>query len=405
MTVTRTAQPRLHTALALALSATLALAGCGPLESLPPATGAAPCPPRAAEGVVAAIDPADLEGSILAALNAGASPQAVAAAVRAHGLGAAAGLPFAEADLDGDGVPEAVVAIVDPSSDPIPAAGALLVLTCRAGAYTPLARVEGQAGAPILHAAIDLNLDGEADLLVAYPSCGAHTCFERIEAYLWDGAALAGRLTGDSSDLPFPEVAIEAAGPDGFPLIAVTGTAVGSAGAGPYRPRTRTWAWSPAEQAFVPTGETLHPARQRIHLLHDADDAARAGDLTAALDLYRRVLADDSLEDRSPDDRAALAAYAGFRLMRVHAQRGEPQEVEAAYAALLAGAPPESAGRGFAELAAAFLEAYWATGEIRQGCAAAGTYAETYAERVLLPLDYGYANRSYTAADLCPIGP
>lgn len=392
---------RRRTACALALCVALAAGGCAPPFAQPPATAPPACPRRDPAAAAPALDPVDPEGSIRAALDAGASPLAVSAALASLGLGADAGLPYAEADLTGGGTPEVALAVAGWPSAP----GALLVYTCRDGAYVALARLDGAQRAPILHAAADLNLDGADELLVGHPSCGAHTCFEQIEVYAWDGAALSGRLRGDSSDLPYPAVTIEPAGPGDPPVIAVSGTAVGSAGAGPYRPRTRTWAWSAGEAAFVVTAERLEPATHRIHLLHDADEAARAGDPPAALALYLRAITDSTLEDRSPEDRAALAAYAGFRRLLIHAARGEASEVEAAFTELLAAAPPGSPGRGYAEMAANFLEAYLASGDVGQACRTALAYAEAFPERVLQPLDYGYANRTYTAADLCPHGP
>ncbi len=45
------------------------------------------------------------------------------------------------------------------------------------------------------------------------------------------------------------------------------------------------------------------------------------------------------------------------------------------------------------------------TGDVEQGCMAARAFAEAHADEVVTPLYFGYANRTLSPADLCPVEP
>ncbi len=375
--------------------------------SATPRGPAARCP--LSPGTPGAFDlsrPADLAANLAAFLNAGGTPEALAAQLQTAGRSARAGLPLAQADVNGDGLLDLAVPVPEAGSDAPAAPGTLFVFICDANRYRLAYASPPSAdhGLPVLHAAQDLNADGAADLLVGRSLCGAHTCFEAVEVLVWRGATLENRLQGTSDDLPYPTVEVRA-GPDGSPEVNVTGTGLGSAGAGPYRARTRVWAWDPVRQAFAVTGEVEAPAHFRIHVLLDADQAARAGDWAKAVALYYQVITDNSLADwvDPAAERANLAAYATFRTLLARLAQGDLGDAQVDYGLLQNGYPAGAPGGGFSELGSAFWKEYELSGDAGRACAAARAFAVSHPDQVLRPLYFGYANPTYSAADLCPI--
>jgi len=152
------------------------------------------------------------------------------------------------------------------------------------------------------------------------------------------------------------------------------------------------------------------PSPVRIHVLHDADRAARAGDEMQALLLYGRVVADRELRDEAlpgagPPERlhALLAAYARFRTLVLHAQAGRTAMMEATYTELQQAVDADPALVPYGEMAARFREVYHAQG-FAAACRAAREYAAEHPDQVLAPLGpqvYGTNNRAYAPEDVC----
>lgn len=402
-------------------------APASPTTPPPPATAPAsptPHPPTptltptaaAAQGcpVPAGAPPLDLGATLpppetLAAyLNQGGDPQALAAALEAADMALEAGV--VQADVNGDGALDVAVALKTPGNLPEAAPGRLLVYLCGADGYLLAldrqapAAAEGDFGAPILHAAQDLTGDGTAELLVGWGVCGASTCFERLEVLAWRAGAPVDLMAGTTDDLPFPEVRLGEPMPDGSRPILVEGTGFGSVGAGPPRPLIRTFAWDPGAGAFVLAGEEPGPSNFRVHVLHDADRAARDGDHAAALSLYDRVINDDTLDDwfNGAQGRQALAGYAGYRKVVSLAALGDKAGAQAALSALQAAHPPGDPGAPYVGLAQAFWAEFDASGDLPSACAAARAYAAEHEDELLTPLYYGYGNPVYEVEDLCP---
>jgi hypothetical protein len=339
-------------------------------------------------------------------LNAGGTPDALAAALEAQNLGPLEGPPFLAGDFTGDRLEDLALAVLAPTNSQ--AGGTLLILECVGQAYRIAyeAATEAPDETPVLHFAQDLTADGVPDLVAAHRLCGAHTCFQQVMVITWVGLAFENRLQGASDDLPYPVVKI--VGPDetdGYAL-SVSGTGIGSAGAGPYRQRARTWSWDPTAQALLPGPDVLLPSEFRIHVLLDADAAAFAGEYSIADDLYLQVMTDEALEDVefSPSPRENLAAYAAYRRLLGAVLAGFPPSPSIAYGELEGTFPEGAPGHAYVELADAFLDGYTSSQDIAAGCAAAQAYAEAHRDEVLGPLHYGYANPAYTAEDVCPFG-
>jgi tetratricopeptide (TPR) repeat protein len=319
------------------------------------------------------------------------------------------GIEVAWTDITGDGRPDVALSVVSPHSDAFPPSGRLYLFACQ-GDHYQLAFASPELpdySAPVIHAAQDLTGDGQADLLISRTACGAHTCTAQIEVLLWRSGALENRLEGASDDLPSPVIEVRGPTPQGTFDIAVTGTGINSIGAGPYRQRTRTWSWDPASQTYVPGADVLLESNFRIHVLHDADQAAAMGDFAEALALYGQVIEDDALDDwiSGNQGRANLSAFAMYRRVLTFLRWGKPVEAQAAYQALLAAHPAGSPGSAYAQMAEAFWSAYQSEADLAKACTVAQGFAASNAEQVLDPLYFGYANPAYTASDICPVGP
>lgn len=309
-------------------------------------------------------------------------------------------------DLTGDGLEDLAVTLYGAEQGSTRPSGSLLIFRCDKDRYrlaystTPSQNV----GPPVLMSVKDLNGDGLVELLYWRETCGAHTCFKQVEILRWERSGFVGLFEGRSDDLPSPKIEITGPWNDGRYQIEITAEGIASAGAGPYRPFTRTWQWSPERSKFISVKEQLAPPTYRIHLLHDADDAASAGNLEAALIMYQRVREDGSLDDwiKGQDGYTQLAAFATYRQMTLQLQLGRPAMAEQALQFLQESVPEGSTAYGIRSLAEAYWEAYLETGELEAACAAARRFAQQQPADVLEPLQYGYANRSYTPAEVCP---
>ena len=149
----------------------------------------------------------------------------------------------------------------------------------------------------------------------------------------------------------------------------------------------------------------LAPSNYRIHVLHDAEDAALARDYEQALMDYDRVNSDLALVDwMDPEvEKANLSAYALFKTAVVSLIQNKVDLAQATFDQLAASYPPGTKGHAFVELAVAFQAAYPAGG-VPSGCAAARQYAVDHPDQVLLLLGsavYGYANRDVSPQDIC----
>jgi hypothetical protein len=349
---------------------------------------------------------------ILDYLNDGGSVDALAALLVTAGHAPNGSQPVLSLDINGDAWLDLAVAYVDPFA-PLasahgvfrpalqpPARGSVGLYLCQGTQYIPGEPVlEAPDATPILHLAGDLSGDGVTDLVVGWETCGAHTCYQELDAVMAKGSTLVRAPFDPTLDLPYPEVRFL---PDG--RLAVTGTGIASVGAGPFRQITRAWSWEAEQQVFVVDTEALEAPRFRIHALLDGEAAARGGDWDLALDLYHRVVMDDALLDWADplSERANLTGYSMYRIVVAYASKGDQGDAKVAYGILQNQYPDGSLGKAYAELATAFWDAYTPAGDLEVGCRAARAFAESHRAEILDPLFFGYANPTYTPGDVCP---
>jgi hypothetical protein len=339
-------------------------------------------------------------------LNSGGDAEGLNGIIQDKGLGPMQGPAAMSLDLNNDGWLDVAVALQDPNLERVQPPGPLYVFICTGSGYQPVFSLGAapEHSAPELLAAQDLNGDQADDLLFGLPNCGASTCFVQIQVLTWLNGQAQVRLRGQSDDLPYPDIQIEPAGDAGLPRIAVTGTAVGSVGAGPYRQRTRYWTWDASAQTFTVSGEVERPAQYRIHVLNDAQQASAQGDFPTAAQLYTRVIHDDNLKEwMDPDtERANLSAFSRFRLMVIYVRTGQADKARQAYDQLQSGYPQGSLGHSYAEMGSSFWRTLQAGSDAATACRDASAYASAHSQTVLDPLYFGYANPTYQASDMCP---
>ena len=365
--------------------------------------------------------------TIVQYLSGGGAPTVLEGRLAAWGTFTSyGGFIRADRDLTGDGVPEVLAVLMNPHEQEFPFPGDLFIFGCERGAY----RLLYQAGsAPNRSAPIILNVENNDvnanrlnDLVYAVQTCDDRICSTSVEVIEWSltlnsfGSLLAQRI-----DEPFAAVEVADLEGDGLSEIVVERGAVASEAAGPQRSRTTTLRWDGAQYAIAEVD--VADAEYRIHVLHDGDTAMRAGDYASAAEFYARAATDDALQSwRYPDEASHLRAYARFRLMLAEAAQGNTAEAQAAHDELIAaytlvptgeitpvpGTAPALnrglAGSAFAEMAQIFWREYTASGDTGRACSAVTGYARTAPSSYEVLNSFGYANPTYTAADLCPFG-
>lgn len=350
---------------------------------------------------------AETPQAILDFLNAGGSIAALDEALYQAGI---ANQPVAVGaiDLTGDEKQDVAVSVYDPASSLVPPGGKLLIYVCQEGVYRLLHHQPSSdgMGAPGIRYLQDLNLDQRAELVTSSPACGASTCFEEIQILGWTGAGFENLLTDSTVEIPAPVINLLDPQGDNIFDLEIAGGGFGSAGAGPQRSLSMVWTYNPTTARWQDPQERLESSNYRIHMLQDADQAARGRQFDQALLGYGRVVEDASLIDwLEPEvERPNLAAYALFKIAVAHLLLDQIDLAQAAFDRQSADFPRGALGHAYVELAGAFQEAFQ-VGGVPNGCAAARQYAVDHPPEILVPLGsamFGYANPDYSPQDICP---
>lgn len=356
------------------------------------------------------VEPSDFEDyseTILRFLNMGGGAQTLEEALTQLSV-AAAPSPVQQVDLNGDGGSEVVVSIIDPESTFLTPSGALTVYLCL-GDQFGLAyenSTEDGEGAPIIIHTRDLNADGYTDLVTSSKSCGAHTCFEDIHILAWDGHGFENRLDGSTIEIPFPNIQLTDYNLDHIYSLEVVGKGYGSVGAGPQREFTVIWNYDPDSESWQAGEPTASSSNYRIHMVHDADDAMQRGDYQVAQVLYDQAFNDPDLLEWGEllNEQLTIGGYARYKIVVAYALQGDLADAEQLLLEMSNFFPTNIPQRDYVELAQVFLDTFQDDGQIA-ACRAAEKYAEDHSNTILRPLGsevYGYANRDYTAEDICP---
>jgi len=293
---------------------------------------------------------------------------------------------------------DVVVTIVDPAAKPLSEKGQLLVYHQGKKGYDLAYMIEGVGRIALLEAS-DINADKKFDLAYSDTSCGAHTCFATLAVISWDGDEyedwIADEPTMAGPDYTFKDVTAEGQGEE----ILVHGGVIGSLGAGPQRAWTETYI-SPEGGEYELLSREYDPSTCLYHEILDANaafDAWASDGFGPAIELYEAALEADDLKAcwTIEDEVATLQDFARFRLIVAAVASGEAGD-----ATTLVG---DIRHVGLRAAANAFLTSYSASGSVIQACRDTTKLAEFNTSTWDFLADWGYANPSLTAAELCPL--
>jgi hypothetical protein len=370
-----------------------------PASACPPPGNPAP-PPRPASYE-------DIPSTLAAFLSAGGTAAQLESLLRDWGaitfdMGAVRSL-----DMTGDGSPETVVSLVDPTPGaqvgPFPP-GDVLLFQCQAGSVT--VAYQGRLAAEEdwswftfhLDKIEDVNYNSLHDLVYWWSTCGAHTCFDQLYVIEWDGAGWVNRVP-DMEPYPYPTFIVGS----GQILVDVVG--FGSVGAGIQRGSREVWTWNVDRFSF--SEEIWEPPLALIHHMHDGDAALAQGNYTAAIASYEAALNSPGLPnglfpDDGPDSTAIVQAYARLKLIVAWVAAGDLITAEAHYNQLLADHTPGLPGYPYAFLGEAFWVNILASGDPWLACAS--VVAAAQADPTPAELLYaGYGNPEYEPDGLCAL--
>jgi LysM repeat protein/tetratricopeptide (TPR) repeat protein len=390
------------TALAATAPATVETATAAATEPTPAATPEPDASPAPAEEVASACPEAfaDYPTSIEARVAESNDIEAVLEFLRTCEVMSEEDLR--SGDWNGDGVDDWALVLQNANSDSARPETELLVLMSDGDGFklTYQARPAGQVS---MLAADDINLDGQPDLVWVDTTCGASTCFDTTMVRSWDGSAWVdwseSAIVMAYAEVKLDDVRDIAEGRE----IVLLGGEYGSVGAGPQRSRTEVW--GSVEGAPYRLLDTVYERSNCLYFkVLDANEAltrySEIG-LVQAREMYNEAVTNRNLVKcgQRSDELSELRSFSLFRLALIYAYEGNA-ELAAETVAQLQDAFPASP---FADMAAEWLGVYTAEGDIAAACAAATAYAEANPEGHTALSDYGYANPTFTAADLCPV--
>jgi LysM repeat protein len=309
-----------------------------------------------------------------------------------------------EADLTGDGVDDLVLTYHRANGGTgrsVMQRSELLILNARenaAGRDYRLGHTAYAAGSVQLMATEDLNDDGKMDVAWIDTTCGASTCFTTVYIRSWDGRAwrdwTEGTITMAGAEVELVE------GEEGGKLLQLQGGFYGSVGAGPQRGRTEVWG-SVEGGPYVLLSETFAESECLYHTIIDANQALADQDLEGAQALYEQAIADTSLTAcwQREDELDELRTFAFYRLALLSLDAGDLDSAQALVDQLIDSYP----GQPYTTVAQRMMDGYRASGDLSTTCVQINAYAAEDGAAVDLLADYGYANPSFTADDVCPL--
>jgi hypothetical protein len=340
-------------------------------------------------------------------LSGGGAPAVLEATLRYWGaITDKGGLVQADTDLTGDGVLEVIVTLFDPmiyNPDAQLNAGQLLVYGCDNGGYRLLYATPFNSGIalPQLSRVGDMNADVKNELVFYTESCNLSSCYKEAKILDWNSiVGVFEELNNGQIIAINGRIGIADVDNDGVLELTAQINPPGTTAAGPPRSVLDIWDWSGTDYELAQRQPS--EVHYRIHAIYEADDLLRAEKFRSAIEAYAAARDDSQLISwMVPGEYDILRAYAAFRIMIAYARLGNSR-AEDWFNTLQSENPTGTSGNGFAQMGAAFMDNFRATGDVRAACAQALSVAAAQ-PNVLSPLNsFGYANRTYTLGDLCP---
>jgi hypothetical protein len=250
----------------------------------------------------------------------------------------------------------------------------------------------------------DLNGDGAGDLAYDDRNCGAHTCSAAIHIVSGTASGYVALTPEVGIGMPTADVRFEDLDGDGAKELILHGGEIRSAGAGPQRLRTETYAWDGEIYALRDT--QLADPVYLYHAVIDGDryfeeqsyDLAVAVYLAAAGNASLQTWKEAAMFPGGENERAELQAYALYRAgLTTLASGGSAETADAFFARAIA-----HTGTLHQQLAGVFRAAYAAKGELSVGCAAVRDALSANIDEYETFWDYGYANPEFDPGGVCP---
>lgn len=345
-------------------------------------------------------DFADYPTAVLNALNNGGGVDGLQTFLTT--CHAAPATPLAPQDLTGDGNEDLVLIYPNPNvTSPKPVMD-LLILNGGADGFTVgyQARAESEVN---LLGALDINSDGQNDVAWIETTCGADTCFDTVQLYSWDGTSWRN-WTSTKITMANAETSLEDRSEAGQGLeIVLTGGEYGNPAAGPQRSRTEVWG-SVAGAPYTLLEKSLAASDCLYYTVLDANTAFQNGgadDFVQAETLYTQATTDQKLVacGQRENEVAELQSFSLYRLALIAAYRGQPG-VAADLIGTITSLYP---GSVYDQVGQSWVAAYGQGGDIGAACTAVTQFAESNPEAVAVLGDYGYANPSFSAEEICPV--
>lgn len=340
-------------------------------------------------------------------LSAGGSSTVLEAALRNwSAITDRGGVVQADMDLTGDGVREIIVTLYNPAAynpEALLNAGQLLVYGCDSGGYRLLYTTQYNAGIalPRLLRVGDMNADVRAELVYYTESCDRSTCYKEAKILSWNAVVgVFEELNNGQIVAVNGRIGVADIDEDGVLELTAQVNPPGTVASGPPRSVLDTWDWNGVD--YVLARRDQEEARYRIQAVHDADQLLDERQWRAAINAYAALRDDNSLSAWNVSgDYEGLRAYAAFKIMITYALMGNGR-ADTWFNVLQQENPPGSAGHGFAQMGATFMDNFRATGDAHAACAQALSAGGMQPNTLSLLNSYGYNNRSYMLSDLCP---
>lgn len=345
-------------------------------------------------------DFADYPTAVLNALNSGGGVEGLQTFLTA--CNATPPTPPITQDLTGDGNDDLILIYPNPNaSAPTPVMD-LLILNGGAEGFTVgyQARAESEVN---LLGALDLNSDSQNDVAWVETTCGADTCFDTVQVYRWDGTSWRN-WTATKITMANAETRLEDQSETGQGLeIVLTGGEYGNPAAGPQRSRTEVWG-SVGGAPYTLLEKSFAASDCLYYTVLDANAAFQNGaadDFVQAETLYTQATTDQTLVacSQRENEVAELQSFSLYRLALIAAYRGQPGVAADLIGTITSTYP----GSAYDQVGQSWLSAYGKGGDIGAACAAVTQFAESTPEVVAVLGDYGYANPSFSAEEICPV--
>lgn len=246
----------------------------------------------------------------------------------------------------------------------------------------------------------DINADGLTDIVWTDTVCGSSSCFVTVHVRSWDGIAWRDWTKGTIT-MAGANVSLTPSDKPGRPNeIRLIGGQYAGADAGPQRARLAVWA-STDGAPYALSSERMMPSLCLYHTVIDANHA-----MTSELYLEKaQWLYTDAAENQNwqacgerNNELTELRSFALFRLALIAGYESKP-ELAAERVERLASTYERQI---YAEVGVRWLAAYRQSGDAKTACEAANNFAAANPEVVNILADYGYANPTFTAEEVCP---